>query len=173
MSKRKKKTSSYYSYNKILSKIASYYIAIGMRSNGKTYGAKEKIGELVNNGGVFTYIRRKHTHIVRTKMIKLFRDINDIFQEKYGFVIDFNFSKQAFVRSDTEEVIGYAVAIEDAMNLKGEFLSNTDLIYFDEFIDYTYFDNEIDLFLNVLSTIIRKRQSGVQVIMTSNTIRKN
>lgn len=157
-----------------MSQIASIYMVIGMRSNGKTYGAlNEDIIPAVNNGEKFFYLRRKHKHIVRTKMRKLFQELNKKCLTENGFEIEFSNSLQAFIRNDTNEVVGYCGAIEDAMDKKGEYLADCTHIYFDEFIDYTYFDDEIDLFLNILSTIIRKRQSGVTIIMSANTIRKN
>lgn len=178
--KRVRITSDYYTSRELRSVPASYYVNIGIRSNGKSYDSKSIVRDGIKEGKKFAYIRRLHKHIVRSKMEILFSDNNRDFFERDNFAIGYSSAFKGFFKvNDYGEIIdeeqgpiGKTYALEDMMLDKGEtFLP--DIIWFDEFVDETYFSNEIHRFLNVLSTLIRNRKSGVTVIMSGNTISKN
>lgn len=180
MRKKSRITSEYYSGEKLRSVPASYYVNVGLRSNGKTYDAKAFICEKVHEGKTFAYIRRTHNQVVRSEMDRLFTDTNQECFDKYGFAIAYSPSLKGFFKVDEygeiidegNGIIGKRFCLEDMMKDKG----NTfypDVIFFDEFVDETYFRNEIKRFLNVLSTLIRNKKSGVTILMSGNTISKN
>lgn len=178
--KQHKTTSEYYSSKELRSVPASYYMNIGIRSNGKSFDSKSLVRDGLKEGKKFAYIRRLHKHIVRSKMETLFSDNNKYFFDRDNFAIGYSPSYKGFFMVDeygevmNEELgpVGKTYALEDMMIDKGEtFLP--DIIWFDEFVDDTYFSDEIHKFLHVMSTLIRNRKSGVTVIMSGNTINKN
>lgn len=172
MKKRKLQTTDYYRLDKILEHPASYYMVIGERSNGKTYAVKERIIEKIKEGGEFIYIRRLHRYIVRRKMIKVFEDIQEKCESELNSKIFYS-TEQGFFIDNEEEIrsVGYVTSLQDGMTEKGISFHNVKIILFDEFIDETYSDIEIDRFLNLISTICRDRQD-VEVFMLANTISK-
>lgn len=178
--KREQITSEFYNSAELRSIPASYYLNMGIRSNGKSYDAKDIVSQGVRIGKKFAYIRRLHKHIVRSKMETLFSDYNANNITRNGFGLAYSQSLKGFFSVDefgdiiNEEngVVGKTYCLEDVMVDKGESFM-PDIIWFDEFVDLTYFSDEIRRFLNVMSTLIRNRKSGVTVIMSANTISKN
>lgn len=144
----------------------------GERGNGKTYSIKQIIiDDIKNNNGMFFYMRRRHRHVVRTKMQGLFEDISDYAEEKLGDTIKFSSEKQFYcVRDGIETQCGYCGAVEDAYLLKGLDYSKVTNILFDEFIDYEYMEDEISKYLNLISTITRNR-NNVRIFCLGNSIK--
>ena len=177
--KSKKYNIGYYSYNAIDTHNTSYKIVVGQRSNGKTFGALEKIFkriryQLDSFGCIktkFLYVRRTHNLIVKNKALKIFNDVNDKLHDKYGFIIEYNaYYDYYFIKNDNKEyIVGYKTCVEDAFEEKGVPLEDVDFMYFDEFMDYAYFDDEIGMFLHLMSTLTRDGTRKVDVYMTANS----
>lgn len=155
------------------------YVIYGMRSNGKTYAVKQFIIDQLKDAlasgsknGRFMYVRRKHTHIVRTKMRKLFEDISDQAENELNSPIFFSSEKQFFIETEKgQETVGYVGSVEDAFDLKGIPFNDVNTIFFDEFLDYEYFEDEKEKFIHLLSTITRRRED-VTIFMVANTVAK-
>lgn len=167
---KKLQTTEYYSLDRILQHPSSYYMIIGERSNGKTYSVKKRIIEKIKEGGEFVYLRRLHRYIVRKKMYKVFDDIQNIAEKELGTTINYSTENGFYIVKDKEQKnVGYVTSLEDGMTEKGISFHNVKIILFDEFIDETYSDIEIDRFLNLISTICRERED-IEIYMLGNTI---
>lgn len=171
--KKRNKTQDWYRLDEILKYPASYYMIIGERSNGKTYSVKERIlDKYESKGEKFVYMRRLHRHITRRKMKKVFNDINDKFEDRIGSRISYDTENDFTIMKDgIKETIGACVSVQDAIDLKGLNYNEITTIIFDEFLDLNYLDDEIERFLNVISTIVREREN-VEIFMLGNTISK-
>lgn len=175
-SKRVGVTKNWYSLDRIRSYDTAYRIIFGERKNGKTYAAKRAMVECAVEGRQFMYVRRRHSMITYRKMLKLFDDMEDYCVEKLGSVVNYNIRGEFYI-TDTEgnqTVIGYTTSIEDAYDDKGIPFNKVKLVVFDEFIDYTYMEDEIALFIHTIANIVRdEERQEVEIIMLGNTIRKH
>lgn len=164
---------NWYNVRKIMEKYpeSKYYIVYGERKNGKTYSAKEVLLDCVAEGRTFMYVRRTHKMIVRRKMDKLFSDMQDVCLNKLSSKV--TYMNGAFViNEDTKPIeIGYCTSLEDAYDDKGIPFNTVKYVLFDEFIDYWYLNNEIELFLHTMANIVRDEElQDVKIIMLGNTI---
>lgn len=162
----------YYSLDKILKYDVPYRIIIGERSNGKTYSVKSRcIDKYKRREGKFMYLRRTHDQITRPKMQKLFEDINDYaldvlesdiqYANESGFYIDLG---------NGRETIGWCTSIEDCYKMKGIPFNEITTIFYDEFLEIgSRIEQEVTLFLHIISTIVRKR-SDIEIFMVANTV---
>jgi hypothetical protein len=172
---KKKVTYQYYSLDNIDRYDTSYKIIIGERSNGKTYSVKKKIIDTLKNEDVqFIYMRRRHAYIVRSICEKVFADINKYAEKELGAIIQYNINGEFYLEKEDGEIkiIGHSIAVEDAYNKKGISFPNTKYILFDEFIDKEYMLEELELFMNVMSTITRGNEHNLTVYMLGNTVSK-
>ena len=178
MRKRKRifnmQTTNWVDYTPLREMQCSYIMAIGERSSGKTYGVKEiAIDKFKKDRGQFLYLRRRHAYITQRKMIRLFDDIGQYAIDELGSDIYYSANKGFIVNIDgKEEVFGYATSLDDIMAEKGVSFEKITTVLFDEFVDLDYFDNEIERFLNIISTITRNRDN-IEIFMCGNTISKN
>lgn len=174
---RKKYTTEYFDLKPIIKKYdTTYYIIYGEREDGKSYSVKrECIENYKLNKKRFVYIRRTHQQIVRKNMIKVFDDMQDLAQKQLGSKIYFDSQESFYIinESGEREIIGYHTSLQDAMLVKSIPMVDVSMILFDEFIDYTYFDNEISMFLHTISTICRPPNINVKIYMLGNTINKD
>lgn len=167
---------SKYSFARLLRYPVKYYLAMGERGNGKTYGAKmELINQFIIDRSKFAYVRRRKDQITRKDMKKLFSDINDrcMDEDVLGDYIKYSVEQGFYIDEDGRQVVlGYPFSVEDSTYRKGIPWNDIKTIFFDEFIEYgNPVQDEISQFLNLLSTIIRKR-TDVRVIMCANTVSK-
>lgn len=174
--KKSNRTQNWYSIRSLMSEFpeAKYYVAYGERKNGKTYSAKDVLIDCVQEGRTFMYVRRTHKMIVRRKMEKLFADMQDVCIKRLGTKIEY--LNNAFViNADSNPVeIGYCTSLEDAYDDKGIPFNTVKYVLFDEFIDYWYLNNEIELFLHTIANIVRDEDNqGVKIMMLGNTISMN
>lgn len=176
--------SKFYSLKKILAKNAIYNIIFGQRSNGKTYAVLEyAIKNYFENGAEFAYIRRWREDIIGRRASDVFSAINnDKIVEKYSkgkyqgitywagkfyFCIYDENGKAIY---NTENVFGYTFALSDNEHNKSISYPKIKTILFDEFLTKKlYLPDEFVLFMNTLSTIIRKR-NDVKIFMLGNTV---
>lgn len=174
------KNIKWYRLEKILNVKAQYYIIIGERSNGKTYATLQYfLDRYFNHGELFGYIKTHAEHIKAKYMDEVFTHLEDYVIEKYNKKI--KFYRGCFYCYDIEsdgklrdcELMGHAFALSTSGNYKGTSYPKVCNVVFEEFmsIDCSYLPDEINLLLNLTSTIARHR-TNVRVFMLANTISK-
>ena len=171
---RRNETTNFYTFDNLLKYNCSYSWAIGERSNGKTFDGKKRCIDVASNDRKFVLLKRRHTQITRAKMIRFFEDIEGKLHygiEKLGDYIKYSTEHGFYIIKGNEiKNIGYAMAIEDMYDTKGDVFNDVDLILFDEVIeDGNYLQNEIVYFMNTISTVVRNRPD-ICVLMTANTV---
>ena len=170
----------WYSLDNILKKQGQYYVILGERSNGKSYAMnKYMIDRFFQNGEEFAYVKRYEEDIKRKYMNEVFTPLQDYIRETYEHEIKFYQGKFLVYPMDTEgklsqcRTIGTAFSLANVNRTKGTSYPNITTILFEEFmsIDCCYLPDELNLFLNLVSTIVRYR-TNVKVFMLANTISK-
>ena len=166
---------------------ASYYVAFGERSSGKTYSALDYALERnAATGEQFGYIRRFSEDIRPKNLVTLFDShihngrIKEIFGGKYNS-IEYTGARFFLVNRNEEgkkdpdvepKVIGRAFDLNGMEHYKSIAFPEITTIIFDEFLSRNgYLPNEFILFQNCLSTIIRHRDN-VKIMMLGNTVSK-
>ena len=164
----------YYSLKKILKNNSQYNVIIGERSNGKTYAClKYALDNFFKKGEEFVYLRRWNDDVKTKRMQTLFTPFKDYLEKRNGKVI-FKSGTFYFVDLDTEieTVMAYALSISEVEHMKSSSYENVTTVIFDEFLTRrVYLVNEFVSFMNVLSTIIRKREN-VTIFMLGNTVNR-
>lgn len=176
----------YYSLDAIDSEDAQYNIIIGERSNGKTYQALRKI--IINWCSLHkqgAYIRRYHEDFRGKLGNEIFRnlirngEVLAISEGKFDTIkyysgrfhlgkFDSDLDKYVY----EEEPFCYAFAISEQEHVKSAGFPDVTTIVFDEFITRNYYlQNEFVDFMNLLSTIIRRR-TDVKIYLLANTVNK-
>lgn len=165
---------------------AKYYLAIGERSNGKTYSSLDYALERfsLTQTEQFAYIRRFGEDIKPAQMQKLFAAHNEdgrvsslfpdwgevIYERKTFYLAKYDEENEKIIRH--ERPIGYSFDLSGMEHYKSISFPNVTTIIFDEFLSRKgYLPNEFELFQNMLSTIIRQRDN-VKIIMLGNTVNK-
>lgn len=164
---------------------ALYYLAIGERSNGKTYSALGyALERYFKHGEQFAYIRRFGEDIKKKNLSTLFdAHVEAKLISKYTkgmfSLVDYNsnrFTPYSFDENGkivkSTEPIGFAFDLSGMEHHKSVSYPKVTTIIFDEFLSRQgYLANEFVLFMNTLSTIIRNR-SNVKIFMIGNTVNK-
>lgn len=175
----------FWNIHKILTYQAQYYIAVGERSNGKTYGTLEYcLEEYFNHGSEFAYVRRWDDDIKGDRGADIFnalinnRVIKKLSRNRYDSVKYRGRNYYLCGHDDkgneivADRPFAYAFAISMQEHYKGLSYPRIDNIIFDEFLTRgAYLPNEFILFQNLLSTIIRLRDN-VKIFMLGNTVNK-
>ena len=153
----------------------SYLLAIGPRGPGKTYSVKKRLLYRLKNeeGFKFVYLRRTIKQRANYRCRDLFEDIDKLCMDLFGDTITYDNNNGFYFKNDKDKKnIGYAVSIEEAMDVKGSpIYDKVKMVLLDEFVDYSYFQDEINRFLNIMETITRNRED-VEVFMLANTVSK-
>lgn len=165
---------------------AHYYLAIGERSNGKTYSSlKLAIENYFERGEQFAYLRRFAEDIRPKNLSNLMAGHVEnqlIFKLSKGKYTTVNYTRGRFYacnfNEDTRQLemdlepMGFAFDINSMEHHKSTSYPKVTTIIFDEFLSRQgYLTNEFSLFTNTLSTIIRNR-NNVKVFMLANTVNK-
>ena len=170
-------TTDWYSTKRISEYKCKTMLIFGQRTNGKTFAVKkEKMIETVSKGYEFVYVRRCHRMITRRKVEKLFNDMSDYIFDKLGDYLYYDGQGTFYLGNDDKrKVAGYVTSIEDTYKDKGYPSNNVRLYYLDEFMDRTYFDEEIAMYLNSIANYLRtpEQRAEAEVILTANTILKS
>ena len=163
----------YYSYNRILSYNAFLNFLIGERGVGKTYGAVKFVTkEFIKKGHQFVYLRRYKSDL--KKSIPTFFDSminnnefpdNELKAKGTNLYID-------------DELAGYGFTLSTAQDLKSANFDKVKYIIFDEFIidegtKKYYLSNEVEVFLNLLETISRMRNTKVFLLGNAGNLVTN
>jgi len=182
----KSNKSEYYSIQPILETKCQYNMIIGERSNGKTYSALEIV--LKNwweYGKQGAYIRRWQEDYKGKRATQLFEGliaenrISEITDGEWD-TVKYQSSKFYLAKKDEtldklvsqEEPFCFAFALSDMEHDKSISYPNVTTIIFDEFLTRKYYlPDEFVTFMNVLSTIIRRR-NDVTIFMLANTVNK-
>ena len=156
---------AYYNFDRINSYNACFNFILTNRGYGKSYGAKERvIKRFKKYGEQFVYVRRYKTELKKLSMF--FDDIKEKFPNDKFAVIGNKFYMN-------KKVIGYAIALSTSLIEKSTPYPLVCTIIFDEFIvdkgHIKYIPNEVDIFLELYSTIARKR-NNVKVYFLANNI---
>ena len=177
---------AYYNTKKIDKKQATYNLIFGERSNGKTYALlKKALLEFIKTGSQMAYVRRWQEDIRGRRGSRLFAGINDNdvvnkatkgeFTGVHYWAGKFylcNYDKKGKVIYHDSNIIGFTFALSDTEHDKSTSFPNIKTIIFDEFLTAkTYLVDEFVLFMNTVSTIVRKRDD-VKIYMLGNTVNK-
>lgn len=177
---------TYYTTQKIDKKDATYNIIFGERSNGKTYALLLKsLKSYFKDGSQFAYVRRWKEDITGRRAQRLFSGINDnqeVFKLSKGkfsgvhyyagkfYLCNYNENGRP-VYSDSD-IIGFTFALSDGEHDKSTSFPNVTTIVFDEFLtNRLYLVDEFVLFMNTISTIVRRREN-VKIYMLGNTVNR-
>lgn len=166
---------SYYSLARIKKYGCLYNLIIGKRSNGKTFAALDeglKIYKATDKK--IAYIRRYKEDITRPNLYQLF-DPHPITKWGGGQYDGYTYTSREFKMANSETgskspVICQTFSLSAWERQKGSDKGDFGVIIFDEFITRDqYLPHEVDIFLEVLSSIMRDR-GGVPVYMIANTV---
>lgn len=174
----------YYSLTKILNKKAIYNLIIGERSNGKSYAVLEyAIKQFMKEGSQFAYVRRWKEDVIGKRARGVFRGfspetLSRLTNGKYTHIYYINgeFYLCNYIDNKpvytTEDLLGFTFALSDDEHLKSTSYPHVKTVMFDEFLTKAlYLKDEFIIFMNVLSTIIRRRKD-VTIFMLGNTVNK-
>lgn len=176
----KKLDIKWYSLDNILKHDVQYYMIFGERSNGKSFAVDTYIiDKFFEEGKQFAFVKRFEEDIKTKYMSEVFNPLENYILEKYGHRIKFYRGCWLLYEDGTEgkisecKVFGYAFSLANVNRTKATSYPDIDTILFEEFmsIDCSYLPDELNLFLNLISTIVRYRHS-VKVFMLANAISK-
>lgn len=164
---------------------AEYFILLSIRGTGKTTGM------LLMGMVAFTkfrtrieYIRNKHEMVGKSKLRSLFDTIikcdyiskitngryNNVSYTNGNYYHFCNTNEHGKVMDVCPEPFMHTTSLEDSFTLKSTYSSPTsDIVIFDEFIDNSYYNDNLFYLCDILSTYFRKRE-GCKVFMLANTI---
>lgn len=168
----------HYNPRKILATGATYIMAYGERSNGKTYGFLGiAFEEFEKSGRPSAYIRRRAESIKTSSMKNFLKSheanghipCGDFAKYRGGSWYSGINSEGKAIYMDTPFLDCYAISQDE--NAKGTTSNcNYKYIIFDEFLTrHVYLNNEFVRFMNLLSTLIRENDD-VTIILLGNTV---
>lgn len=176
----------FYSTKEIDKHNATYNVIFGERSNGKTFALlKKSLENFFNGKGQFAYVRRWKEDIVGRRASELFSGINaegvikDITNGQYEAIHYFagkfyacTYASDGKAIYSDSDIVGYAFALSNVEHDKSTSYPNVTSIVFDEFLtNRLYLNDEFVIFMNVVSTIARRR-TDVKIYMLGNTVNK-
>lgn len=176
----------YYNTSRIDKKNATYNVIIGERSNGKTYAVLKKgLTEYFKNGSQIAYVRRWKEDIIGRRASQLFvglienSEVSKLSNNEFSGIHYYagkwylcNYDDKGKAIYADSDIIAYSFALSDSEHDKSTSFPNIRTIIFDEFLtNRTYLNDEFVLFMNVVSTIVRRRED-VKIYMLGNTVNK-
>ena len=183
---RKKNETNYYSLDAILAKNAVYNVVMGERSNGKTYATlKYGLEQFFVDGSQIALIRRWQEDIRGKRATEVFSALLEngeierlskgeytgitYYSGKYFFC---NYGDDGKPIYNQDDVFGFLFALSDTEHNKSITYPKVKTVLFDEFLTRgAYLKDEFVLFMNTLSTLIRRR-TDVKIFMLGNTVNK-
>lgn len=157
-----------------------FYIILGNRGGGKSYGAKEiVIDKFIKNREQFGYIRR-YREDLKEPTVQFFKDIEGSYPD-YEFKTD---SKYFYIREKPidpdekwteDDIAGYGFTLSTANNKKSISYPNITTLIFDEFLldkgNQMYLPNEPLKLLNLYETVARPGTNHpiVKMFMLANS----
>lgn len=155
---------AWYNYDKANSYNAHFNMILTNRGYGKTYGAKKRcVNRFLKYGEQFVYIRRYKTEL--KKIWKFFDDMKMEFP-------DVKFEVKGTLLYINEELAGYGMPLSTSLIEKSNPYPLVTTIVFDEFIidkaHLRYLTNEVDVLLELIFTICRKRNNWKCYLLANN-----
>lgn len=161
----------------VLSGHLPFVIMVGGRGTGKTFGVLEYFRQsAVDTGKRFIYLRRRPDETRTTGIPELspFKKLD----EYHGYnTLTKKMGKDCygFIDEETQQLIGYSMALSTFADVRGIDASDVQAIIFDEFIPERHrrpIKDEAAAFFNAVETVTRNRElSGdppVQCVLLSN-----
>ena len=170
----------WYSLDEILKHDVQYYIIFGERSNGKSYAVdKYIIDRFFEHGEQFAFVKRFEDDIKAKYMSEVFSPLYDYIEQKYNHKVKFYRGCWYVYPLESEGklsdcvVFGYAFSLNNVNRTKATHYPLIKTILFEEFmsIDCSYLPDELNLLLNLVSTIARHRHD-LKIFMLANAISK-
>lgn len=176
----------YYSPSAINRKNATYNVIFGERSNGKTYALlKQGLADYLKDGSQVAYVRRWKEDVIGRRASRLYSalvengEVEKLSNGEYTgihywagkfYLCNYDDAGKA-IYGDTD-IIAFPFALSDGEHDKSTSFPKVKTIIFDEFLtNKTYLVDEFVLFMNTISTIVRKRDD-VKIYMLGNTVNK-
>lgn len=155
---------AWYNYDRINSYNALFHFILTNRGYGKSYGAKKRgIDRFLKYGEQFIYVRRYKTEL--KKINKYFDDIKDNYPGH-----EFKVNGKTFMIDG--KIAGYAIPLSTSLIEKSNPYPDVTTVVFDEFIVdkgfVRYIDGEVELMLELVSTIIRLRDNTRVYFLANN-----
>ena len=165
--------SIFWNLRRTLTHNALFYIILGNRGGGKSFGAKwYAIDRFIKNGEQFGYIRRYKEDLTNS-MKQFFKDIEYKYPD-YEFKVDKN-NFYIRIKSGKEggwkesDIAGYGFILSTANNKKSIAYPNITTLIFDEFLlekgNQRYLTNEPMALLNLYETVARPGTNHPRVIL--------
>lgn len=176
----------YYSPNAINRKNATYNVIFGERSNGKTYALlKQALQDYIKDGSQMAYVRRWKEDVIGKRASRLFSalcengEVEKITKGEFTGIHYWagkfhlcNYGENGKAIYADNDIFCYPFALSDGEHDKSTSFPKIKTIVFDEFLtNRTYLVDEFVLFMNTISTIVRKRDD-VKIYMLGNTVNK-
>lgn len=175
------KNIKWYSLDEILKYDAQYYIIYGERSNGKSFAVdKYMIDRFYQYGEMFAFVKRYEEDIKSKYMEEVIPlELHQYVEESFGQKIKFYRGTWYSYPTESEGKIkdctpmGIAFSLANVNRTKATTYPLVTTILFEEFmsIDCSYLKDELNLLLNLISTIVRHRHN-VKIFMLANAISK-
>ena len=157
-----------------LNPLFNFYIVIGSRQVGKTYGTAQFI---LGTGDKFLWLRRTEDEVL---MLLSSIENNPFFEHDHNvFIKSLPKTKLCGIYRNTEtepELIGYVAALSTIKNVRGFNMTGVKWLIYDEFIPESHvrkFKHEGDAFLNAYTTIAGNRElkgePALKAILLSNS----
>lgn len=156
---------AWYNFDRINSYNSFFHFVLTNRGFGKSYGAKKRcIDRFLKYGEQFIYVRRYKTEL--KKIYKYFEDIQDQYKGH-----EFQVKGRIFYIDG--KVCGYAIPLSTSLIEKSNPYPKVCTIIYDEFIidkgHLRYLENEVEVMLELVSTICRTRDN-VRVYFLANNV---
>ena len=138
----------------------NFFIFIGGRNTGKTFGT---LKELCDRLLKFFYVRRTDTQVKISMRGNLYSKIADIFPEEKYQGIECEYSKEvSYIYDHEDKIMAYAGSLNTMHNLTGADYSDCDVLFWDEFIrkkgERRVIDDELLSFQWAYETLSRNRE---------------
>ena len=180
-----KKKNEFYSLTNIKKKNATYNVIIGERSNGKTYACLlDAVKNFLKDGKQFAYVRRWKEDISNKRASQIFSSIVEsgalrkltteydsiIYRNGRFYLVRFNEKNEPIYNEN--DCLGFTFALSNTEHDKSVSYPKIKTIVFDEFLtNHLYLQDEFILFMNTVSTIVRRR-TDVEIYMLGNTVNR-
>lgn len=162
-------------------KDVQYHIIFGERSNGKSYAVNKRvIDNFFANGEEFVICKRYDKDMESKVCNTVFKPLEDYVLEQYEHKIKYYHGTWWAYHKDSDgklsecHPMGYALSINTSDRIKMSQYPKVTTISFEEFMSQNalYLPDEVNLFINVVSTIVRNR-TNVKIYLLGNAICKH
>ena len=168
----------YYRLTNILKTKCDYYEIFGGRSDGKSYAVKELLLEdAILHNKEFAYCRRWEVDLKRGKVEKYFADMGEVIKKftkgEYDRISYYNEDIYLAKLNDKNKiergkVVGHACALTQEEHYKSLMFPLLYNILLEEMITIEgYLANEADIFMSLVSTLLRRRKGRVFLVGNS------